>query len=217
LHDIPPSRLFEEMLKLFQGGCAVQTFELLRHYGLFAAMFPFTEECLAHEPDCYPSIVLIKALENTDARIQSDKSVTPAFLFAALLWEPMRKLMAALVADEVAEIQALQEAASQILSDQALYVALPKRFALRTRDIWQLQPRLQRNNGKRALQLLTNPGFRAAYDFLLVRNNAGEELGALTDWWTRIQDVDEQERVKMCGPVRKGKRRGRRRKVAKKA
>ena len=213
---IPPSRLFEEVLKLFQGGCAVQTFELLRHYGLFGAMFPFTEQCLAEQPDGYPSMLLIKALTNTDERIQEDKAVTPAFLFAALLWEPLRRFFDTLVAEGKSEYQAMQEAATQVLAEQARFVALPKRFALRTREIWQMQPRLKKNSGRRALLLLANPGFRAAYDFLILRQAAGEDLAEISDWWTRFQELDEHERVEMCGTARK-KRRPRRRRTKPKA
>lgn len=210
LEGIPPSRLFEEVLKLFQGGCAVQTFELLRHYHLFGVMFPLTEKCLAEQPDDYPAMLLIRALTNTDERIQADKGVTPAFLFAALLWEPLRRFFDELVAQGKSEYQAMQEAAAHVLAEQANYVAIPKRFAIRTREIWQMQPRLKRNSGRRALQILANPGFRAAYDFLLLRQEAGEDLVETCDWWTKFQQLDERERVKMCGAGKK-KRRPRRR------
>lgn len=217
LQDIPPSRLFEEVLKLFQGGCAVQSFELLRHYGLFGAMFPFTEQCLSQQQDEYPLILLIRALENTDTRVQADKPITPAFLFAALLWEPLRQLMEELLAHGKTEIQAIQDAARQVLAEQSRFVTLPKRFSLRTRDIWSMQPRLQRNNGRRALLLLDNPGFRAAYDFLLLRTESGEDLHELAAWWTKIQAADADERLAMCGPAKKKARRPRRRRSKPKA
>jgi len=212
LQDIPPSRLYEEVLKLFQAGCAVQSFEQLRHYGLFGAMFPFTEHCLSQQKDDYPLVLLIQALENTDARIQADKPVTPAFLFAALLWEPLRQLLEQLLAHGKTEVQAMQDAARQVLGEQARFVMLPKRFSLRTRDIWHMQPRLRRNNGKRALLLMENASFRAAYDFLLLRAESGEdELRELAEWWTRIQEVDDEERLAMCGPSQKNRRPRRRR------
>ena len=211
LQDIPPSRLFEEVLKLFQGGCAVQSFEQLRHYGLFGSIFPFTEQCLSQQQDEYPLTLLIRALENTDVRVQADRPVTPAFLFAALLWEPLRQLAEQLIASGKTEIQAIQDASRQVLAEQSRFVALPKRFSLRTRDIWYMQPRLRRNHGRRALLLLDNPGFRAAYDFLLLRAESGEELQELAAWWTRIQAADADERLAMCGPAKKKARRPRRR------
>jgi poly(A) polymerase len=85
----PPARLFEEVLKLFQSGHAVQSFEHLRHLGLFGILFPDTERSLAVEEQGFPRM-LLRALESTDARIAEGKPVTPAFLFAALLWEPVR-------------------------------------------------------------------------------------------------------------------------------
>ena len=87
------ARLFEEVMKLFLGGCAVSTFELLRHYGLFRFLFPLTDDALSHEEQGFPITFVARALENTDARLAEDKPVTPAFLYAALLWEPMRLRM----------------------------------------------------------------------------------------------------------------------------
>ncbi|MGH8513167.1 MAG: polynucleotide adenylyltransferase PcnB, partial [Gammaproteobacteria bacterium] len=92
LSEIPPARLFEEILKLFLGGCAVQTFEQLRHYGLFGQLFPQVEACLSEEEGGFPHMFLARALQNTDRRIAEGKPVTPAFLISALLWDPMRRL-----------------------------------------------------------------------------------------------------------------------------
>jgi poly(A) polymerase len=90
LEDIPSARLFEEVLKLFLGGCALTTFELLRHYDLFRYLFPMTDEALSHEEEGFPITFVARALENTDNRLAENKPVTPAFLYAALLWEPVR-------------------------------------------------------------------------------------------------------------------------------
>lgn len=212
LADIPPARLFDEILKLFLGGCAVQTFELLRHYGLFGYLFPQTEACLAAEKDGFPVTLLIRALQNTDTRIGEGKPVTPAFLYAALLWEPLRQAMASQEGGAMAEIQALQEAAATVETRQVTRTALPKRFAVPMREIWSLQIRLQRTNGLRPLRLLEHPRFRAAYDFMLLRRDAGEDLGELCQWWTEFQAMDENERLKRvrAGGGKAKKRRARR-------
>jgi poly(A) polymerase len=212
LEDIPPARLFDEILKLFLGGCAVQSFELLRHYGLFAYLFPQTEACLANEQQGFPLTLLIHALQNTDSRIADGKPVTPAFLYAALLWEPLRKAMVELEAQGMGEIQALQEAAQAVESQQLARTSLPKRFGVPMREIWALQPRLRRITGMRPLKLVEHPRFRAAYDFMLLRAEAGEELGELTRWWTEFQTLDENERLKQVrtGGVQGKKRRRRR-------
>lgn len=212
LEDIPAARLFDEILKLFLGGCAVQSFELLRHYGLFAYLFPQTEACLAKEREGFPMTLLVRALRNTDSRIAEGKPVTPAFLYAALLWEPLRQAMAEQEAHGVGEIQALQEAAHAVESQQLARTSLPKRFAVPMREIWVFQSRLTRITGLRPIKLLEHPRFRAAYDFMLLRAEAGEDLGELTQWWTEFQGLDENERLKRVrsGGI-KGKRRRKRR------
>jgi poly(A) polymerase len=209
LEDIPPARLFDEILKLFMGGCAVQSFELLRHYGLFGYLFPQTEACLAQEREGFPLTLLIRALQNTDARIGEGKPVTPAFLYAALLWEPLRQAMAKQEA-ALGEIQALQEAAHAVEVQQLVHTALPKRFAVPMREIWTLQIRLRRTAGLRPLRLLEHPRFRAAYDFMLLRRDAGEEIGDLCQWWTEFQGLDDNDRLKRvrAGAVKSKKRRG---------
>ncbi|MEJ2575006.1 MAG: polynucleotide adenylyltransferase PcnB [Gammaproteobacteria bacterium] len=210
LADIPPARLFDEILKLFLGGCAVQSFELLRHYGLFGYLFPQTEACLAEERDGFPVTLLIRALQNTDTRIGESKPVTPAFLYAALLWEPLRQAMASHEGESMAEIQALQEAASAVETRQVTRTALPKRFAVPMREIWGLQIRLRRTSGLRPLRLLEHPRFRAAYDFMLLRRDAGEDVGELCQWWTEFQGMDENERLKR---VRAGNGKGKKRRA----
>jgi len=44
----------------------------------------------------------------------------------------------------------------------------------------------------------------------LLRQEAGEDLTELSDWWTKFQELDEHDRIKMSGTARK-KRRPRRR------
>ncbi len=196
LEAVPSARLYEEMLKLFLSGHGVASFELLRHYDLFRHLFPMTEACLAQEENGFPHQMVLRGLENTDARVAEGKPVTPAFLFAVLLWEPVRARAEALQAEGMSEIQALQSASETVIAQSIRHVALPKRFSLQTREIWVMQARLPRRNGKRAARLLEMPRFRAAYDFLLLRAESGdEELQELAQWWTDFQAVDEESRA----------------------
>ena len=216
LREIPAARLFEEVLKLFMGGVGVQTFELLRHYRLFEHLFPDTEASLAHEQQHFPLTLLTRALASTDERIAQGKPVTPAFLFAALLWEPMRQLADKKQAEGLGAIEAMQIAADIIVSRQVTRIALPKRFSVPMREIWVMQQRLPQRAGKRALRLATHPRFRAAYDFLLLRAAAGEEAQELANWWTDFQatDVSGQQtllsNVVATGPAKKRRRKRRR-------
>jgi poly(A) polymerase len=214
LEDISPSRLFDETIKLFLSGNALQTFELLRHYRLFEHLFPQTESSLAVEEHGFPLMLVVRALENTDARVAEGKPVTPAFLYAALLWEPVRRMAAEMMArdNDVTGLQALQSAGAAVVSQQAQHTSIPKRFSLPMREIWSLQPRLENRTGKRALRLLTHPRFRAAYDFLLLRAESGEASQELADWWTRFQTLSPAEQeAAVSGPGKKKTSRRRRR------
>ncbi|WP_371822612.1 polynucleotide adenylyltransferase PcnB [Methylococcus sp. EFPC2] len=214
LNSIPPARLYEEVVKLLMSGYAAQTFEQLRHYRLFGALFPETEACLAREPEGFPLTFLAKALERTDDRIQEDKSVAPFFLFAALLWEPVRTQAQERIRSGDNDVFAYQEVAAEVISRQVRYIAIPRTIGQPMREIWALQPRFERIKGVRPYRLLGHPRFRAAYDFLVLRAETGEADPDLADWWTRFQRADDAEQKAMTreggGRRRSGRARRRR-------
>jgi poly(A) polymerase len=214
LADIPPARLFDEMLKLFLGGAALANFEMLRHYNLFEQLFPFTEQSLAHEENHFPLTLINRGMENTDARIEQGKPVTPAFLFAVFLWEPVRERAARLEAEGQHPAQAMQHASAQIISEQAAIMATPRRFSLPMREIWMLQLRLEQKGGRRSQRVLAHPRFRAAYDFLLLRCESGEVPGEVGAWWTAAQE-SRQEPAAAPAAAKRRRRRPRRRPAAK--
>ena len=214
LEDIPAARLFEEVLKLFLGGCSLATFELLRHYDLFRYLFPLTDEALTHQEHDFPLTFVSRALENTDKRLAEGKPVTPAFLYAALLWEPTRLRISAMQEEGSTPLEATQISGNQVTAEQVKITTLPKRFSYPMREIWMLQPRLERTRGKGPLRLLGHPRFRAAYDFLLLRSEVGEASKELAQWWTDFQvaNEDERETAVANAPRKKAPRKRRRRK-----
>lgn len=187
LGDIPPARLFEEVLKLFFGGQALETFELLRHHDLFRFLFPVTDDALDNDEHGQYMNFVSRALDNTDRRIAEDRPVTPAFLFAALLWPAIHRRIPQWLDEAPSYPQALQEAATEATEAQLRRVTIPKRFTIPMREIWSLQPRFDRCNTRRAQRLSTHPRFRAAYDFLLLRAESGEIDPAIAQWWTDFQ------------------------------
>ena len=211
LEDIPPARLFEEVLKLFAGGYAEATYELLSRYDLFAPLFPETAKALGEgESDA----VIRQALANTDRRVASNKPVTPYFLFAALLWPALKVRWRREEESGQPAYQALQQAAGDSIQDQVDATSIPRRFSTPMREIWELQIRLGKRGGRKAERLLEHPRFRAAYDFLLVRESAGENTLGLGAWWTEYQDANEARRlqlVKESGEEGSGRRKRRKR------
>ncbi|GAB2605116.1 polynucleotide adenylyltransferase PcnB [Nitrincola alkalisediminis] len=192
LSRIAPARLFDEALKLLQTGHGSASYRQLQRFGLFRYLFPSTHAILEN-PD-YPTAELIsQILRNTDRRLDQGKSVTPAFMFAALLWYPLQQRYLELL-DELPPLPALHEAANQILAMQVKSTAIPRRFSTPMREIWELQLRLPRYHGKKAETLITHPRFRAAYDLIVLRESAGEDLQGLGKWWTDYQSANAEQR-----------------------
>jgi len=194
LDGVPPARLFDEVNKLFLGGFAVSAFNMLGELGLTEHLFPDAAAALG-DPANSAYRLLQLGLQGTDERVRADKSVTPTFLFAVLLWPAIRRTYDRVVHAQGAESGDLLGACEQITLRQQARVAIPKRFTLPMREIIGLQPRFERREGKRALRLLSHPRFRAAYDFLLLRAASGEVSEELATWWTEIQSASEEERV----------------------
>lgn len=219
IRNVPPARLFDEVLKLFMGGTALQCFEKLRHYQLFGHLFSETEESLTHEEQDFPITFVNRGMHNTDVRIREEKPVTPAFLFAVLLWEPARKLSRQLQDQGQSILASMQQAGSQVIGRQVQLIAIPRRFSTAVQEIWNLQHRFEQRAGKRPQRLATHPRFRAAYDFLLLRAESGEADTELAQWWTRFQELDEAGRNQLTGSDgrKTGGRRRRRRGPRKRA
>ena len=181
LTAIPPARLFDEMNKLFLGGTAARAWELMCKFELSEILFPATD----------PSDELVQlAMESTDTRIAEDKPVTPGFLFAVILWDDYQARIT-----ENALQQSMQEAennaAAECIREQQLTIAIPRRFAQFIRDVWALQPRLERRQRKNLSRMLSHPKFRAAYDFLLLRAEMQLVEQEAAEFWTEIQETHE--------------------------
>ncbi|WP_371258228.1 polynucleotide adenylyltransferase PcnB [Thiohalocapsa sp. ML1] len=210
LAEVPPARLFEEILKMFQAGYGLHAFEKLRRYGLFAQLFPATDACLARQEHEFPMVFVSRGLDTTDRRVLDGKSVVPFFLFAVFLWEPVRLRYQELLDAGSAWADAIALASHEVATAQQRHIAIPKRFGMPMREIWSLQPRLERRQGRRPMALLGHPRFRAAYDFLLLRAEAGEVDPELAEWWTKFQDANTTDRAKMTGAGTKKRPRRRR-------
>ena len=219
--NIPPARLFEEFLKLFMSGKALDNFHQLRDYNLFQYFFPAVDQQLNQQSQVYLADFICSAMKNTDHRVNTDQRVTPAFLFAAMLWYPMQEQIQRLNSEtQLTPQDAFFAALSEIMSEQQRSIAIPKRFQAVMKDIWILQDKLSRREGKRAFKTLEHPKFRAGYDFLLLRaeiesagNQDAEQVSSLQElakWWGDFQHSNaetQQVMIKSVGQSRSGSRR----------
>ncbi|MDZ7643930.1 MAG: polynucleotide adenylyltransferase PcnB [Woeseiaceae bacterium] len=219
LRNVPPARLFDEFLKMFQAGHAHKTFDLLRRHGLFRQLFPETDEYL--DKDASFLRFVEAALVNTDRRVTSGKSVTPMFLIGVFLWAPVRERARQLREEENMSMpQSLNAAGWDITGLQQSRISMPKRFTAPMREMLALQPRFEQRTGRRGQRLLEHRRFRAAYDFLVLRAEVGEVDESLATFWTEVQTQSADERDRSFGiggadkgdkPRRKRRRRGGRR------
>lgn len=193
LESIPPARLFDEFMKLFFNGNGLTTFNKLYKYHVFSVLFPPLLAFISFS-DTKDRLMIEGAFRSTDERIANNKSVTPAFLLAAILWPSVRRTFQRKLSAKVSPMLAMQDAGQEIIEVQLTQIAIPKRFSIPMREIWEYQLRLERRNGKRAELLLSKKRFRAAYDFLLLREASGEKLNGLGQWWTNYQAANPQQR-----------------------
>jgi len=195
LDGVPPARLFDEVLKLFLSGFGAKAYRLLQQYGLFEHLFPQSAAAFALPPYAYAAEMLELGLVNTDERIAADKPVTPTFLFAVLLWSAVLRELNERQAGPSPDIAMLMQVCDSVLRTQQSRISIPRRFAIPMRELLMLQPRFNRRSGVKSLSLLQHPRFRAAFDFLLLRAQAGVADPELAKWWTDIQVMPQEERV----------------------
>ena len=182
LSSISNARLFDEFCKIFLNGMAEKNFNKLLSFGL-------NRYLVRTDPELneYTYNVMIEALRNTDKRLYNNQSVTPGFLIAALLWPQV--VEASKQKGEI-NLRKYFRSMDRILRGQQKITAIPRKFHGYIKDIWVLQLKLHSRIGKQPYKTLKHPRFRAAYDFLLVREKASVESGYLGNWWTNFQKND---------------------------
>jgi poly(A) polymerase len=185
LREAAPARLFEECLKLFLSGHAEQSFLGLERHGLLAALLPETAAALKANRSGALRTMVLEGLRGTDARVAADEPVSPAFLFAVLLWPAYCRALMALQAQGMHPAEAQRRAADRVTVHQLEAVALPRRFSLPMQEIWLLQARFSQR--KRVGRLLAHPRFRAAFDFLVLRQSASAEHAEDARFWREAQ------------------------------
>lgn len=198
LAEIPAARLFDEAIKLFHSGNGVRCFELLKEFHLLEVLFPQTVAAI--KKDAEFDVFLVKVLQNTDRRIMSGKTVNPAFVFAALLWQPIMDHMQRSLNDGLPVNVAMQKAIDKVLPAQLRVTSMPKRLSMIMKDIWFMQDRLKNHSGKRAISVFSHQRFRAAYDFLCLRAAAGEDVEKDCQFWTELQELPEAKQEKALKP-----------------
>lgn len=199
LGHIPPARLLDEFQKLFLAGFGQRAFDLLCSHGLFAQLFPATAAHLAAEPGGMALALIRAGLADTDRRVAEGRAVTPMFLFAVMLFGPVSAAAQRRFETGAPPAVAIAEAVDEVVGEQNRRIGIPKRFSMPMRELLALQPRFHRREGRRVLGFLAHPRFRAAYDFLLLRAQAGAEDPAIATWWTEFLALAPEQQRERAG------------------
>ena len=208
MERVPPARLFDEMLKLLLSGHASACLRQLREVGLHKGLLPLLDVIL-EQPLGERFVTL--ALAQTDERVLAERPVSPAFLFAALLWHEVLAAWKAREARGERSIAALESAMDEVLETQYAKLAITRKLTATMREVWGMQPRFEMRSGQRAYRLLEAPRFRMAYDFLALRAASGEVPAELEAWWRAFQGADAETRKAMLLPDTGPRKRRRRR------
>lgn len=184
---IPPARMFDEVIKMFHSGQAARVFILLREYNLLKYLVPELDEWIQQDPSELMLDFIDQALINTDTRVNNEQPVSPAFIFAVLLWPVVYQQAQRLQSEKMKMVQALMQCGETIMKRQVRHISIPRRFSQMSRDIWSMQPKFQRTQGGHPQRMLAHPVFRAAYDFMCIQARVGLIPHQLCEWWTEYQ------------------------------
>jgi poly(A) polymerase len=213
LDNVPKARLLDEVLKMLLSGHSLECIQQLRkmylHHGLLPLLDVIWEQPIGEK-------FIMLALRNTDERLSQDKTVSPAFLFAALLWHEVLAAWNLRIQQGLRPVGAMHEAMDEVLARQRAQLAIPHRQDAVMKEIWLMQQRFEQRAGQRPFRLLEHPRFRAGFDFLLLRCASGEMDDQLGLWWDEFQDASAERQAEMLQPETGGEKKRRRRKPRKK-
>lgn len=207
LADVPQSRLFDEMLKLLQTGHAVATIAQLKTLGLERGIYPLLDLVVERSGQSF----VRAALADTDRRVAEDKPVAPSFLLACVLWADVREGWAQRLARKEHPVPALQGAIDDVFDARIGDVSGRGKLAADMREIWMMQPRFDKRAGSGPFSLVEQPRFRAGFDFMRLRADAGEVDVVLADWWQEFSTASDAVREDLLAAVREEQGRGARR------
>jgi len=198
LRDVPQSRLFDEMLKLLHTGHALATVAQLHHLNLAQGIYPLLDVVVERAE----SPLVKAALADTDRRVGEGKPVAPSFLLACVLWGDVRDGWSRRLAQRHHPFPALQDAIDEVFNERIGDVSGRGKLAADMREIWMMQPRFEKRQGSTPFSLIDHPRFRAGFDFMRLRADAGEVDVVLADWWQEFSQADEAVQRDLMEQVR---------------
>ena len=221
LANVPSSRMFDEMIKLLQTGHSLASLEVLKRYGLDRGVFPILDahfEGIASNDPAREAFKVNRALADTDRRVlRRCKPVAPSFLMACMFWHEVWPRAGRRCASRRRRIRwcpALQQAIDATFEARIGDISGRGKLAADMREIWLMQPRFEKRVGNAPMAMAKQPRFRAAFDFLRLRADAGEGDRELAEWWADFSNADEDQQAALVDGLRHATQSKRNEKVA---
>ena len=191
---MPPARLYEEVIKMFMTGHAEQSFIQLKAYGVFDVLFPHFRD----EDGIFDKFYL-EAFRETDKRFKLNKKLNVGFIFAVLLWPKV--FFDSGISTQI-NFKRFYRSIAEVVRKQQMITSIPKKFSSFIKDVWMNQVRFSRV-GKKSINFTKSLRFRAAYDFLLLRNVNEQNLEVSTNWWTEFKTANYDKKIRLLNTRKK--------------
>jgi poly(A) polymerase len=182
LQEISPARKYEEILKLFLTGNAKINLITLLELKILKFLLPITDKQCSNEKNRF---FILNSLSNSDTRVKKGLPLTPAFLFSVLLWPGLTERIGDVNSKKV-KLPTLLRSSNIIIKQCRQDCFIPKRIENMIKEIWEFQVKLLKFPPKSKL-IFSHRRFRAGYDFLLLREDSGVNLGGAGKWWKENQ------------------------------
>lgn len=206
LRDVSPHRLYDESQKMFSVGKLMQLLPMSINFKIWHQM-------LADVPaEITPFIA--RAAKNTDQRIGQGKSINPAFFYAVLLWQTYLNRLEFYTSKGVIAAEARAQASIDVLKRQATRTIIPRFAETFIREVWEMQGRLIEPKSQHIVALAGHVRFRAAFDFLLLREVSGDKsTQGMGQWWENYQELSNDAKEKAIADYHRKQSRSRKKKI----
>ena len=170
LTALSSARLYDEFKKIFLQGHAFKVWKFLTNTRIPSLIWP----------DCdTENAVIFQGLKETDKRFTKNKTLSPAFIIALLLWPSFEKKTSN------ADNAESEKIGRRMLKHQNGKMKIPLRYQEFILNIWKMQFRLTNNSIRTKEKVVKQRAFRASYDLLSIRSQVDHALKDSINFWSQ--------------------------------
>ena len=202
LEKVAPARLLDEFIKLFFEGYAEHSFNVLMKTNYIPVLLPSLSPVLSGNMQSSALELIRAGLVKTDQRYAQKQRITPAYLLAVFLWPVLRTHMKQAQSESMRFAKALHYAVEKTLHPANTLFSVTRKMRVMMQSMWTLQYHLDLRRPRRVYHLIQQRYYRAAFDLMALRAEAGEADPEKVDWWQRFYESSSKVRQKMLEALR---------------